>query len=86
MGEYRVEIRRSAERELEHLEAGQARRILSSIESLASIPRPRQSRKLIGSEVSYRLRVGRYRVLYQVDDDTRVVSVFAIGHRRDIYR
>ncbi|MCI0781473.1 MAG: type II toxin-antitoxin system RelE/ParE family toxin [Chloroflexi bacterium] len=86
MAEYRVEIIRPAVREIQSLEQTQARRILASVEALASQPRPRQSRKLTGTENSYRLRVGAYRVLYQVDDNQRTVTVFAIGHRRQIYR
>ena len=86
MADYRVEITRSAARELENLGPRLGRRILGPIEGLASNPRPRQSRKLTGSENSYRLRVGRYRILYQVDDSNRLITVFAVGHRREIYR
>ncbi|HIM48857.1 MAG TPA: type II toxin-antitoxin system RelE/ParE family toxin [Dehalococcoidia bacterium] len=86
MAEYHLEIGRSAERELENLEPRLGRRILASIETLASVPRPRQARKLVGSANSFRLRIGQYRVLYQVDDNTRIVTVVAIGHGRDIYR
>lgn len=86
MAEYRIEVKRPANRELEDLEPRLARRILASIETLSSQPRPRQSRKLVGSENSYRLRVGEYRVLYQIDDGNRLISVVAIGHRREVYR
>jgi mRNA interferase RelE/StbE len=60
--------------------------MLASIETLAFQPRPRRSQKLTGSESSYRIRVGDYRILYEVDDQSRIVSVFAIGHRREVYR
>ncbi len=86
MAEYRVEIKRPAAREIEDLDPRLAARILASVEALAFDPRPRQSRKLAGSESSYRLRVGAYRVLYQVDDTDRMIAVFAVGHRREIYR
>lgn len=86
MADYRVEITRSAARELENLGPRLGRRILGPIEGLASSPRPRQSRKLTGSENSYRLRVGQYRILYQVDDSNRLITVFAVGHRLEIYR
>ena len=86
MAEYRIEVKRPANRELEDLEPRLARRILASIETLSSQPRARQSRKLVGSENSYRLRVGEYRVLYQIDDGNRLISVVAIGHRREVYR
>lgn len=86
MAEYRIELKRPAERDLEDLDAATGRRILVAIEDLSTNPHPRQSRKLVGSENSYRLRVGRYRVLYQVDDRNSLIIVFAVGHRRDIYR
>ncbi len=86
MADYRVEIRRPAARELDKLDPRLGRRILEAIEGLATKPRPAQSRKLAGSENSYRLRVGSYRILYQVDDPESLVSVFAVGHRREIYR
>lgn len=61
------------------------RQLLQSIESLSSNPRPRQSRKLKGSRSSYRMRVGDYRILYQVDDGEKSVVVFAVGHRARVY-
>ena len=86
MAEYVIELKRSAARELEGLEPRLGRRILASIEGLGSQVRPRGSRKLVGSENSYRLRVGQYRVLYQIDDEERLITVVAIGHRREVYR
>ena len=86
MAEYRVELKRTAARELEDLEPSLARRLLASLQALTSEPRPRQSRKLTGSESSYRLRIGAYRVLYQIDERQRLVVVYAVGHRREIYR
>ena len=86
MAEYRVEITRPASKELEDLGPRAGRGLLASIEALASHPRPRQCRKLTGSEDSYRLRVGVYRVLYQIDDEDKKIIVYAVGHRRDIYR
>ncbi len=86
MAEYRVEIKHPAEGDLENLDPNSGRRILLSIGPLASDPRPRQSRKLVGSEDSCRLRVGRYQELYQIDDESRLITVFAISHRREMYR
>ena len=83
---YRIELNRPAVREIEALEQIQAARILEAIEALSSDPRPRGCQKLAGSDNSYRLRVGQYRVLYQVYDANHLITVFAIGHRRGIYR
>jgi len=82
---YRVELVRSAERELHALPATAHRRVAAALLRLESAPRPRGSRKLTHGP-GWRLRVGDYRVLYTVDDGARVVTVYAIGHRRDVYR
>lgn len=86
MADYGVGITRSARRELERLPANISRRVLNAIESLAAEPRPRGSRKLVGSDDSYRIRVSSYRILYQISYSRRVVTIFAVGHRRDVYR
>jgi mRNA interferase RelE/StbE len=84
--EYRVEIKEHATKELAKLQPDIGRKILHSVESLSSNPRPRQSIKLRESASSYRLRVGDYRVLYQVDDAEKTVMIFKVGHRREVYR
>jgi mRNA interferase RelE/StbE len=83
--EYRVEVKEHAVKELAKLQPDIGRKILDSIESLASNPRPRPSIKLRESASSYRLRVGDYRVLYQVDDSDKIVMIFKVGHRREVY-
>jgi mRNA interferase RelE/StbE len=83
---HRVEITRSAHRDLDALNPRIGRRILTAIAGLAGDARPHGCRKLTGSPDSYRLRVGDYRILYVIDDADAAVTVFAVGHRRDIYR
>jgi mRNA interferase RelE/StbE len=82
---YEVRIVPAAEREIDKLPASVHTRISRRILSLEGSPRPRGTRKLSGRE-EYRLRVGDYRVLYTIDDSNRVVIVFAVGHRREVYR
>jgi mRNA interferase RelE/StbE len=82
---YRIFIKRSAERELAALPARIKERIEQRILGLENDPRPRGAKKLQGQE-SYRLRVGDYRVLYTVDDEASEIMVYAVGHRRDVYR
>ena len=77
---------RSCARDLDRLLPTDGRRLLAAIEALSANPRPRQARNLTGSASSYRVRVGSYRVLYEVSDRDEVVTVFAAGHRRDVYR
>lgn len=61
-------------------------RIVFRIEALARNPRPPGSQKLAGEEQRYRIRQGTYRIVYSVDDEARVIEVFKIGHRREVYR
>jgi mRNA interferase RelE/StbE len=84
--EYQVEVKERAIKELARLQAETGRRILRAIESLASNSRPMQCHKLSESVSSYRLRVGDYRVLYQINDGDKIVTVFKVGHRREVYR
>ena len=83
---YRVEVNRRAERDLEGLIPRVRRRAYDLIRALSSEPRPPQCRKLSGSNNSYRLRVNDYRILYEVLDRERLVTVYEVGHRRDVYR
>lgn len=82
---YTVRIARSAEREMDGLPGNMFVRVAEAIQRLGVEPRLRGRRKLRGQD-EYRLRVGQYRVLYTIDDRSREVGVFAVGHRRDVYR
>lgn len=86
MAKYGLKVINKAYRELSRVHPDMGKKILKAIESLASEPRPRQSHKLAQSENSYRLRVGDYRILYQIDDEIQLIIVFKVGHRRDVYR
>ena len=61
-------------------------RISATIDELRVQPRPHNSKKLSGSRDQWRVRVGDYRILYEINDKAREVRVFAVGHRREIYR
>ena len=82
---YEVRIVPAAEREMDKLPAPAHTRISKRILSLEDNPRPRGANKLSGRE-EYRLRVGDYRVLYTIDDKGCMVTVLAVGHRREVYR
>ena len=82
---YSVEIRKSAEREMDRLPEGLHKRISERILALEADPRPLGSHKLRGGE-GYRLRVGDYRLLYTVDDRGGRVVVYSVAHRREAYR
>jgi mRNA interferase RelE/StbE len=85
MPAYRVEVQRSAERDLDRLSTVLFDRISARLAALAEEPRPPGAEKLTGLE-ALRVRVGDYRIICEVDDSTRVVVVTRIRHRREVYR
>ena len=85
MSAYRVEIQGSAERDLERLSGTLFERVTARISALAEEPRPPGAEKLVSLE-AFRVRVGDYRIVYEVDDSARVVVVTRVRHRRDVYR
>lgn len=82
---YQIQILRRAQKALARLPRKDYERTRGAILALAEEPRPPGSKKLTGRE-GWRLRVGWYRVLYEIEDQIRVVQIIDIGHRRDIYR
>jgi mRNA interferase RelE/StbE len=84
---YRLIIKTSAGRELAEVGSRSDReKIVSRIRALASNPRPQGSEKLAGYADRYRVRQGNYRVVYLIDDASRTVTIFKVGHRKDVYR
>ena len=86
MTNYTVTFSRSARKELESLPDSIVQRIFPKIEALEDNPRPRGVKKIEGEERMYRIRVGDYRVIYEIIDRTRTVDIAHIRHRRDAYR
>ena len=82
---HQVLLKRSAEKELDALPASIHKRVVARLLDLEESPRPVGVTKLQG-QASYRLRVGDYRVLYTIDDTDRLVTIYAVGHRREVYR
>ena len=85
MASYRLEIKRSAAKELTQLPPKDRGRIITRIQALADEPRPVGAEKLSGQE-RYRVRQGDYRILYEIEDEILRIMVVRIGHRRDVYR
>jgi mRNA interferase RelE/StbE len=83
---YEVQIARRAVRALTALPRREQQRVRAAIDLLADDPRPPSCRKLAGEEGAYRVRVGDYRIVYEVFDRRLVIQVVRIGHRRDVYR
>lgn len=86
MATYRVVIKRSAQKEIRDLPTKKVRRaVVDAIRALAEQPRPAICIRLTGAD-KYRLRVGRYRILYTIRDVEVVVTVVRVAHRKDVYR
>jgi len=83
---YRVFLERAAERDLSRLSAEIHDRVIAAIRALGDNPRPPGCRKLVGSKNDWRIRVGDYRVIYEIADAIRVVRVNRVRHRREVYR
>jgi mRNA interferase RelE/StbE len=82
---WRVVFARSAEKELSKLSSEMQMRIGRAIRSLEADPFPPTAKRLKGRE-EFRIRVGDYRILYTVENNSRLLTVSAIGHRREVYR
>jgi mRNA interferase RelE/StbE len=82
---YSLFIKPSAAKEIETLPKQDRRKVVSRIEALATNPRPPGCEKLSGQE-QYRIRQGKYRILYTIDDKQVVVVVVRVGHRKVVYR
>ncbi len=83
---YEIYLERAAERDLRRLAAEDFHRVISRIKNLKKNPRPPGCHKIVGSKKDWRIRVGNYRILYEIDVKTKVVKVMRVKHRREVYR
>lgn len=83
---YKVKFTKGARKMLKKLPLDIQNRIKPKIKALSVEPRPDGVKKLKGKENSYRIRVGDYRVVYEIFDDVLIVKVLEIGHHSDIYK
>ncbi len=82
---HEIEIRRAALKDLKDIPADYARLIAKHIDLLEQNPRPTDSKKLKGS-AGFSLRIGTYRILYDINDKAQMVTIYRIKHRREAYR
>jgi mRNA interferase RelE/StbE len=83
---YTVVLTQAAQRDLRALDRRTLQRVDQKIRALATNPRPSGAEKLKGASDVYRVRVGDYRILYQIEDDRLIVAVVRVRHRREVYR
>lgn len=86
MESYRIEWRRSTKKDLRKIPPQDVARIVDRVNALAEEPIPDGAKKLSGSENAFRIRVGDYRILYEIYGNLLIIEVIKIGHRRDVYR
>jgi len=83
---YRVEVKRTAAKELSKIPKHEQKRIAETIDRLAeNLPNP-ETTKLKGNNPFHKIRVGNYRIIYEIQDDILLIIIVKIGHRKDIYR
>ena len=85
MAAYKLFFKKSVQKDFDAIPKRDLKRILNRISALAEDPRPSGCEKLTGQE-RYRLRQGRYRIVYAIRDDELSIWVVKVGHRKDIYR
>ncbi|HEX7173713.1 MAG TPA: type II toxin-antitoxin system RelE/ParE family toxin [Pyrinomonadaceae bacterium] len=85
MDSFRVEWKRSAIKELRNLPRNVVARIMRAVEQLPANPFPPGVRKLAGSDHTYRIREGDYRIIYSVVSMTLLIEIVKVGHRKDVY-
>ena len=85
MANYKILIKPSAVKELKKISNPNFDRIREKIKILSFTPRPKDCEKL-STEEKYRIRQGNYRIIYLIDDENQEVTIYKIGHRREVYR
>jgi mRNA interferase RelE/StbE len=83
---YKIEWKRTAIKELEKLPRPMISRIVSAVDNLSSNPYPQGVRKLVSTDSSYRIRVGDYRVVYNIVKNKLIIEIIRVGHRKDVYK
>lgn len=85
MASYKIEVKRSAAKEIAALPKPYLKTVTTAIAKLAKNPRPAGSIKMSGID-AYRIRVGVYRIVYSVEDGILTVTIVSVGHRKEVYR
>jgi mRNA interferase RelE/StbE len=83
---FRIEWKKSTRKDLRKLPSATVDKIIGAVEGLAENPFPHGVEKLSGSEHAYRIRLGDYRVVYEVVAESKLIEVQRVRHRKDVYR
>ncbi len=82
---YQIVIERKAQKEIESLPAQIRQSVIAAIASLKTDPRPFGVKKLVDKD-GYRIRIRNYRILYTIDDALKIIAIYRVKHRREVYR
>lgn len=85
MAEYEIFFKESVWKDFKKIPKGELKKILSRIEKLSDAPRPKGCEKLTAQEL-YRVRQGKYRIVYSIKDNELIIWVIKVGHRKNVYR
>ena len=85
MENYKVDITNSAQKEIKNLDSQAIKRIIEKLKSLEGNPFPSGYKKLVAKD-GYRIRVGDYRIIYDILEKEKIVRVYRAGHRKDVYK
>lgn len=86
MGTYQIEWKKSAIREIKRVDRAVIPRIIEAVDALSYEPLPPGVVKLQGSQHTYRIRIGNYRVIYELYESVLIIEVIRVRHRKDAYR
>lgn len=86
MASYKIEWKNSAYKELQKLPRPMIVKVVAAVSDLANDPFPHGVKKLVGSEYTYRIRIGDYRVVYEVFENKLIIEIVRVRHRKDVYR
>ena len=86
MASYQIKWKNSAKKELKSLAKEMIPKIIKTVESLAENPYPTGIKKMVGSNNTYRIRVGEYRIIYNIESNLLIIEIIKIGHRQGVYK
>jgi mRNA interferase RelE/StbE len=83
---YQIKWTNSAKKELRKLDKNIIPRLISAVEELAKNPYPQGVKKLVNSENNYRIRVGDYRIIYEIKSSVLIIYIIKVGNRQSVYK
>ncbi len=83
---FQIEWRKSTKKDLRHIASEEVQKIVDAVAALAAEPLPHGCTKMHGSDCAYRIRIGDYRVIYEIYEQRVIIEIVRVSHRREVYR